>query len=31
MTQRISSEKARANWRELLDSVAGGEEIVIER
>ena len=31
MTQHISSEKARANWRELLDSVAAGEEIVIER
>lgn len=31
MTQHISSEKARAHWRELLDSVAAGEEIVIER
>ncbi|MBP9501190.1 MAG: type II toxin-antitoxin system prevent-host-death family antitoxin [Candidatus Promineofilum sp.] len=31
MTQHISSEKARARWREILDSVAAGEEIVIER
>jgi prevent-host-death family protein len=31
MTQHVSSEKARANWRELLDAVASGEEIVIER
>ena len=31
MTRHISSEKARANWRELLDAVGNGEEIVIER
>ena len=31
MTRRISSEKARANWREILDAVAGGETIVVER
>lgn len=31
MARHISSEKARANWRELLDAVAAGEEIVIER
>lgn len=31
MTRHISSEKARANWREILDAVDGGEEIVIER
>lgn len=31
MNQHISSEKARAKWRELLDRVAAGEEIVIER
>ncbi len=31
MTRHIASEKARANWREILDAVDGGEEIVIER
>jgi prevent-host-death family protein len=31
MTQRIASEKARASWRELLDSVADGQEVIIER
>jgi prevent-host-death family protein len=31
MSRHIASEKARAQWRELLDAVAGGEEIVIER
>ena len=31
MTRHISSEKARANWRKLLDAVGDGEEIVIER
>ncbi len=31
MTRHISSEKARANWREILDAVAAGETIVIER
>lgn len=31
MTRHIASEKARANWREILDAVAAGEEIVIER
>ncbi len=31
MTRHISSEKARAHWRELLDAVAVGEEVVIER
>lgn len=31
MTRHISSEKARANWRELLDAVGSGKEIVIER
>lgn len=31
MTRRIASEKARAGWRELLDSVADGEEVIIER
>jgi hypothetical protein len=31
MPRHISSEKARANWREILDAVDGGEEIVIER
>lgn len=31
MTQHISSEKARAGWRELLDRVAAGEHVVIER
>lgn len=31
MAQHISSEKARARWREILDRVAAGEEIVIER
>jgi antitoxin (DNA-binding transcriptional repressor) of toxin-antitoxin stability system len=31
MTRHISSEKARANWREVLDAVAAGETMVIER
>ena len=31
MTRHIASEKARAHWREILDAVAAGEEIVIER
>jgi prevent-host-death family protein len=31
MTRHISSEKARANWREILDAVANGEVVVIER
>ncbi len=31
MTRHVSSEKARANWRELLDAVDGGEQIIIER
>ena len=31
MTRHVSSEKARANWREILDAVAGGETIVVER
>lgn len=31
MTRRIASEKARAQWRELLDAAADGQEIVIER
>ncbi len=31
MTRHISSEQARSNWREVLDSVAAGETIVIER
>lgn len=31
MARHISSEKARAQWRELLDTVATGEEIIIER
>jgi antitoxin (DNA-binding transcriptional repressor) of toxin-antitoxin stability system len=31
MARHISSEKARAGWRELLDSVAAGEAVVIER
>ena len=31
MTRHISSEKARANWRETLDAVAAGETVVIER
>lgn len=31
MARHIASEKARANWREILDAVDGGEEIVIER
>ncbi len=31
MTRHISSEKARAQWRDILDAVATGEEIVIER
>lgn len=31
MTRHISSEKARANWRETLDAVANGEVVVIER
>mgnify|MGYP003601128910 FL=1 len=31
MTRHISSEKARANWREVLDAVAAGETVVIER
>lgn len=31
MARHISSEKARAHWREILDAVDGGEEIVIER
>lgn len=31
MTRHIASEKARANWRELLDSVTAGETVVIER
>jgi len=31
MTRHISSEKARAQWRDILDAVANGEEIVIER
>lgn len=31
MTRHISSEKARANWRAILDAVEDGETIVIER
>lgn len=31
MTRHISSEKARASWREILDAVDSGERIVIER
>ena len=31
MARHISSEKARANWREILDAVADGETIVVER
>jgi antitoxin (DNA-binding transcriptional repressor) of toxin-antitoxin stability system len=31
MTRHISSEKARANWRDLLNTVAAGETVVIER
>jgi antitoxin (DNA-binding transcriptional repressor) of toxin-antitoxin stability system len=31
MARHISSEKARANWRAILDAVDSGEEIVIER
>lgn len=31
MTRRLASEKARAGWRELLDSVADGEEVIIVR
>jgi len=31
MARHISSEKARANWRELLNTVAAGETVVIER
>lgn len=31
MTRHISSEKARANWRELLDTIATGETVIIER
>jgi len=31
MARHISSEKARANWREVLDAVADGETIVVER
>jgi antitoxin (DNA-binding transcriptional repressor) of toxin-antitoxin stability system len=31
MTRHVSSEKARANWREILDAVAGGETIIVER
>ena len=31
MTRHSASEKARAHWREILDAVAAGEEIVIER
>jgi len=31
MTRHIASEKARSHWREILDAVAAGEEIVIER
>lgn len=31
MTRHISSEKARANWREILDAVATGETVIIER
>jgi antitoxin (DNA-binding transcriptional repressor) of toxin-antitoxin stability system len=31
MARHISSEKARANWRELLDAVAGGDTVIIER
>ena len=31
MPRHISSEKARANWREILDAVADGETIVVER
>ena len=31
MIRHISSEKARASWRELLDAGDGGEQIVIER
>ncbi len=31
MTRHLSSEQARAHWRETLDAVAAGERIVIER
>lgn len=31
MTQRVSSEKARAQWRELLDAAAAGQTVIIER
>lgn len=31
MTQHITSEKARARWREILDAAVAGETIVIER
>ena len=31
MARHISSEKARANWRELLDTIAAGEMVIIER
>ena len=31
MARHISSEKARANWREILDTVATGETVIIER
>ena len=31
MARHISSEKARANWRDLLNTVAAGETVVIER
>jgi len=31
MTRHIASEKARAHWREVLDAVAAGETVVIER
>jgi prevent-host-death family protein len=31
MARHVASEKARANWREILDAVDSGEEIVIER
>ncbi|CUS03620.2 protein of unknown function [Candidatus Promineifilum breve] len=31
MVQHISSEQARARWRDILDATAAGEQIVIER
>lgn len=31
MTRHVSSEKARANWRAILDTVATGETVIIER